>query len=151
MKYRFATPDDIQLLARMNMELADEEQHPNRLKSEGWFRDRMGQFFESGYKSVLFEMEEKIVAYALYRNDPERYDTIYLRQMFVVPEKRRGGVGKKVIGILNGEIWPGTKRLTVEVLCHNEIALKFFQSVGYKIYSLELEMKPEARDLSQSN
>ncbi len=51
------------------------------------------------------------------------------------------------MNVLMNEIWPKEKRLTVGVLSHNEIARKFFQSVGYKEYSLELEIKSDGRDL----
>jgi hypothetical protein len=49
------------------------------------------------------------------------------------------------MNVLMNEIWPKEKRLTVEVLSHNEFARRFFQSVGYREYSLELEIKPEER------
>jgi ribosomal protein S18 acetylase RimI-like enzyme len=145
MKYRFATIDDTTILAVMNKQLTEDEQHRNQFKSEQWFKDRMIQFLNSDYRVVLFE-KESVVAYALYRNHPERDDTIYLRQIFVSREYRRQGIGSEVINILKNDIWPKEKRLTVEVLTQNEVALKFFQSVGYKEYCSELEMNPEERN-----
>lgn len=148
MKYRFATLDDVPILAVMNKQLTEDEQHRNMFKSEQWFKERMAQFLNEDYTAVLFE-EESVVAYVLYRNHPQREDTIYLRQIFVARDRRRQGIGRKVMSILNREIWPKEKRLTVEVLCHNDIARGFYQSAGYKEYCLELEMKPEARKLQQ--
>jgi ribosomal protein S18 acetylase RimI-like enzyme len=130
----------------MNKQLTEDEQHRHRFKSEQWFTERMSQLLNGDYTAVLFE-KEIIVAYALYRNHPDHADTIYLRQLFVSRDYRRQGIGKEVINILINEIWPKEKRLTVEVLCHNEVARKFYQSVGYKEYCLELEMKPEERNL----
>jgi ribosomal protein S18 acetylase RimI-like enzyme len=147
MKYRFATLSDIPILAFMNLQLTEDENHRNRFKAEQWFRDRMEQFIKGDYKSVLFEKEGKVLSYALYRNHPDYDDTIYLRQIFVKRENRRQGIGQEVMNILRTDIWPKEKRLTVEVLSHNEVARKFFQSVGYKDYSLELEIKPEERNL----
>lgn len=146
MQYRFATLGDVPILAAMNKQLTEDERHRNMFKSEQWFQDRMIQFLNGDYTAVLFE-KEVIVAYALYRNHPEHKDTIYLRQIFVSREYRRQGIGKEAMKILNNKIWPKEKRLTVEVLCHNKIARKFYQSVGYKEYCLELEIKPEARNL----
>ncbi len=147
MKYRFATLADIPILASMNLQLTEDENHRNRFKSEQWFKNRMEQFIGGDYKAVLFEKECKVVAYALYRDHPDHDDTIYLRQIFVERESRRQGIGREVMYILKTDIWPKEKRLTVEVLSHNDVARKFFQSVGYKEYCLELEIKPEERNL----
>lgn len=146
MKYRFATLDDTPILAVMNKQLTEDEQHRNRFKSEQWFKDRMIQFLNGDYTAVLFE-NESIVAYALYRNHLEHEDTIYLRQIFVSRDHRRQGIGREAINMLKNEIWPKEKRLTVEVLSQNEVARKFYLSVGYKEYCLELEIKPEERNL----
>jgi ribosomal protein S18 acetylase RimI-like enzyme len=105
----------------------------------------MGQFLKGDYQAVLFEKESKVVSYVLYRNHPDHDDTIYLRQIFVKRESRRRGIGREVMNVLMNEIWPKEKRLTVEVLSHNQVARRFFQSVGYREYSLELEIKPEER------
>ncbi|MEW5720732.1 MAG: GNAT family N-acetyltransferase, partial [Chloroflexota bacterium] len=77
MKYRFATLDDIPLLAKMNRQLVEDEQHRNRFKSEEWFAERMRGFLAGEYRAVLFELEDEVVGYALYRNHPEHGDTIY--------------------------------------------------------------------------
>lgn len=147
MKYRSATLADIPILAGMNLQLTENENHRDRFKSEQWFKDRMEQFIGGDYKAVLFEKEGKVVAYALYRNHPEQDDTIYLRQIFFERESRRQGIGREVMNLLKTDIWPKENRLTVEVLSHNEVARKFFQSVRYKEYCLELEIKPEERNL----
>jgi ribosomal protein S18 acetylase RimI-like enzyme len=44
--------------------------------------------------------------------------------------------------LLCSEIWPGHKRLTVEVLCANTGAIAFYKAAGYTEYSLCLEMPP---------
>ena len=40
------------------------------------------------------------------------------------------------------KLWPATKRLTVDVLCHNEAGIRFWRSLGYKDYCLTLEIMP---------
>jgi ribosomal protein S18 acetylase RimI-like enzyme len=44
--------------------------------------------------------------------------------------------------LLRSEIWPKTKRLTVEVLVANTAAVAFWRAVGYHDYSLKLEILP---------
>ena len=146
MKYRFATKEDIPILVTMNKQLTEDEQHRHRFESEQWFTERMTQLLNDEYTAVLFE-KDIIVAYALYRNHPDHADTIYLRHLFVTRDHRRQGIGREVINILKNDIWPKEKRLTVEVLSHNEVARKFYQSVGYREYCLELEIKEEERNL----
>jgi predicted acetyltransferase len=82
------------------------------------------------------------VAYALYREQP---DEIYLRQLFVVRHRRRQGLGKQAMRLLRSELWPKTKRLTVEVLVANAAAVAFWRTVGYRDYSLKLEILPTDR------
>lgn len=101
----------------------------------GWLGD--------GYKAVIFEENGVPVAYALYL---EQQEEIYLRQLFVVPERRGCGIGRQAIGILRSEFWLGTKRLTVEVLTANPRALAFWRSVGYTDYSLKLEILPDREE-----
>ncbi|HUJ71647.1 MAG TPA: GNAT family N-acetyltransferase, partial [Verrucomicrobiae bacterium] len=91
------------------------------------------------YAAILFEDGGEVVAYALYREQPEE---IYLRQLFVVRQRRREGLGKQAMHLLRSEIWPKTKRLTVEVLVANTAAVAFWRAVGYRDYSLQLEIVP---------
>ncbi len=42
--------------------------------------------------------------------------------------------------ILKEEIWPKDKRITVGVLVGNEVARAFYEAVGFKPYSIELEI-----------
>lgn len=147
MEYRFATIDDVPILSRMNRQLTEDEQHRNRFKSDAWFEERMRGFLTGGYKAVLFEIAGEIVAYALYTDHPDHSDTIYLRQIFVNRSRRRQGIGREAMQILNEKIWPRDKRLTVEVLAGNEAALAFYKAVGFREYSLELEMLVAERNL----
>jgi hypothetical protein len=51
-------------------------------------------------------------------------------------------VGRKAFEILRSQIWPASKRLTVEVLVQNAAAVAFWRAVGCKDYSLKLENLP---------
>jgi ribosomal protein S18 acetylase RimI-like enzyme len=58
--------------------------------------------------------------------------------------RRRQGVGRQVMEILRSKIWPKNKRLTVEVLVSNTAATAFWRAMGYRDYSLMLEILPAA-------
>lgn len=101
---------------------------------------RMKGWLVSEYAAMIFENAGEVVAYALYREQPAE---IYLRQLFVLRNQRRKGIGKEAVEILRSKIWPKNKRLTVEVLVKNEKAVAFWRAVGYKDYCLTLEILPK--------
>ncbi|HUT58935.1 MAG TPA: GNAT family N-acetyltransferase [Phycisphaerae bacterium] len=141
--HRPATLDDVPLLARMNQQLVEDEDHPHRHKGSAWIERRMRGFLESDYQAVVFEAESQPVAYALFRD--EAPDRIYLRQFFVVRHLRRRGVGRRAIDILKKHIWPPDKNITVGVLCHNQPGLAFWRAVGFRDHCLNLRMRPHER------
>ena len=146
MNYQIATLEEIPLLAQMNRQLVEDEQHRHRLMSNQWLEERMRQLMAAGYEAALFEIEGRFVAYALYRQHPDHEDSLYLRHFWVDRSLRRQGVGRAAMRILKNVIWPAEKRITVEVLIDNETARSFFQAAGFKPYSLELELPASERD-----
>jgi len=141
MNYRRATEADVPLLAEWNHQLVRDEGHRNQMTVPE-LAERMNGWLAGEYVAILFEGDLKPVAYALYLDEP---DEVYLRHLFVVRERRRGGIGRKAVELLQPEIWPKTKRLTVEVLIRNEPAVAFWRSVGYQDYCLTLELLPNER------
>ncbi len=103
-------------------------------------RERMKGWLEGEYKALIFELGSAPVAYALYR---EGTTEIYLRQLFVERGYRRQGIGREAVSVLQGQVWPPGKRLTVEVLTANVPAVAFWRSVGYTDYCLTLEIMPK--------
>ena len=139
MTFRSATLDDCPRLAEMNHQLILDEGHRNRMTVPE-LEQRMRDWLSGEYRAVIYEDAGEVVAYALFR---EQEREIYLRQLFVVRHRRNQGIGRRAIAILRLQIWPKTKRLTVEVLVANERAVRFWRSVGYADYSLSLEIVPE--------
>ena len=90
-------------------------------------------------RGIIYEDGGEVVAYALFR---EQAAEIYLRQLFVVRHRRSQGIGRRAVDILRSQIWPKTKRLTVEVLVANKRAVSFWRTVGYADYALSLEILP---------
>jgi predicted acetyltransferase len=140
MTFRRATLNDGALLAELNHQLIRDEGHRNPMTVPE-LEQRMKGWLASEYAAMLFENDDEVVAYALYCEQPEE---IYLRQLFVVQNQRRKGIGRQAMEILRTKIWPKNKRLTVGVLIQNEAAIAFWRSVGYKDYSLTLEILPVA-------
>jgi GNAT superfamily N-acetyltransferase len=138
MTFRTATPGDSPRLAELNHQLIRDEGHRNPMTLPE-LEHRMRTWLSGEYRAVIYEDGGEIVAYALFREQPEE---IYLRQLFVVRHRRSQGIGRRVVEILRSQVWPKTKRLTVEVLVANERAVKFWRSVGYADYALSLEILP---------
>lgn len=136
MTSRAATLDDCPRLAELNHQLIRDEGHRNRMTVPE-LEQRMKGWLSGEYRAVIYEDGGEVVAYALFREQP---DEIYLRQLFVVRHRRSEGIGRRAVEILRSQIWPKTKRLTVEVLVANKRALNFWRSVGYTDYALSLEI-----------
>src|SRR5262245_42767926 len=124
MTFRAATLDDCPRLAELNHQLIRDEGHRNRMTVPELER-RMRGWLSDEYRAVVYEDAGEVVAYALFREQPEE---IYLRQLFVVRHRRSQGIGRRAVEILQSQIWPKTKRLTVDVLVANERAVRFWRS-----------------------
>src|SRR5436190_4805970 len=124
MTFRRATLDDCAILAKLNHQLIQDEGHRNRM-TDPELEQRMSGWISGEYRAVIYEDGGEVVAYALFREQPEE---IYLRQLFVVRDRRSQGIGGRAFEILRSQVWPKTKRLTVEVLIANKRALSFWKS-----------------------
>jgi GNAT superfamily N-acetyltransferase len=138
--YRRATSADYALLGALNHQLIRDEGHRNPMNA-AQLTERMRRWLSTNeYTGRIFEEGGQVVAYVLYREFAEE---IYLRHLFVVPERRRQGIGRRVMQLLRQEIWARRRRLTVEVLCANTAGVAFWKSMGYREYSVCMEIMPE--------
>jgi GNAT superfamily N-acetyltransferase len=136
MKYRVATYEDCPTLAVLNYQLIRDEGHRNPM-TIAQLEERMRGWLTSGeYRVVLFEENNEVVAYALFR---ETEAEVYLRQFFVVPHRRREGIGRRAMGELFS-LWSLDKRWTVSVLVKNVAGVAFWRAMGYTDYELNLEI-----------
>ena len=136
--FREGTSADIDQLAEWNHQLIRDEGHRNQM-TVPQLGERMRGWLEQDYRVMVFELAGTPVAYALFREQPSE---VYLRQLFVVRERRRQGIGRQAVELLRTKVWPTNKRLTIEVLTANTAAVAFWRSVGYVDYSLMLEILP---------
>jgi GNAT superfamily N-acetyltransferase len=138
MTYRIASDADCAVLAQMNRQLIIDEGHRNNMTVKE-LEARLREWLSADYRGVIFESAGRIAAYALFR---EMATEIYLRQLFVVTDFRRQGIGRYAMNVLRTQIWPTGKRLTVEVLVANHSALAFWRAIGYQDYAMTLEIIP---------
>jgi GNAT superfamily N-acetyltransferase len=135
LEFRQAAAKDTELLARMNQQLIRDEGHRNSM-SLAQLEERMSVWLHGDYKAFIFLKEQAPVGYTLFRPDPE---WVYIRQLFVLPEFRRQGIAQTAVEWLRSNIWRNDKRLRIEVLTHNKVAISFWQGVGFKDYALTME------------
>jgi GNAT superfamily N-acetyltransferase len=128
---------DLALLAEWNHQLIRDEGHRNPITVEQ-LAVRMKEWLRGDYQAVVFSSEGP-VGYALFKQEES---LIYLRHFFVRRDRRRAGIGRTAFGLLRREVWPPEVRLTVDVLCQNTAGVAFWRSVGYRDYSLTLEIMP---------
>ena len=99
----------------------------------------MSGWLRGGYEAVLFEDAGIVKGYALFRRDVGH---VYLRQLFVLPEFRRNGIGREAIGWLWRNVCQDVPRLRIEILIGNHVGQAFWRSVGFREYCLTMEMEP---------
>lgn len=139
MRHRLASAEDCPALATLNSQLIQDEGHRNSMTLEQLEERMRGWLISGEYRAVLFEDNNDVVAYALFR---ETETEIYLRQFFVVSHRRRVGVGRQAMEELFTSFWPRSKRWTVSVLVKNVPAVAFWRAMGYTDYELTLEIMP---------
>lgn len=135
MRYRFASPEDSSQLARMNLQLIADEGHRNPMGITQ-LAERMAGWLQGEYQAVLFEEDNAPVGYALFRHEPEY---VYLRQLFVVPERRRQGIAGNALSWLWANAWQSAPRLRIDVLVGNAAGRAFWSSAGFTEYCITME------------
>lgn len=137
--YRFAALSDAPLLAELNLQLIRDEGHRNPMNL-AQLTERMADWLRGDYQAVLIEeagdSKSDVIGYALFRRDP---DCVYLRQLFVVPARRRQGVGRAALSWLWQQAWPDASRLRIDVLVGNAAARAFWRHVGFADYCVTME------------
>ena len=136
--FRAATLADAAMLAQMNHRLIRDEGHRNPMTARELAR-RMEGFLAADWRATVFEQDAAAVGYALYRCEAEY---VYLRQLFVEPERRRQGIGRQAIEWLRRNAWADAPcgRVRIEVLAGNQAAIAFWRSLGFVDYALTMEL-----------
>lgn len=142
MHYRFASPEDSNQLAQMNLQLIADEGHRNPMGIPQ-LAERMSGWLQGEYQVVLFEEDNTPVGYALFKHEPEY---VYLRQLYVAPERRRQGIASSALTWLWANAWQSAPRLRIDVLVGNAPGRGFWRSAGFTEYCITMEASaPTAR------
>jgi ribosomal protein S18 acetylase RimI-like enzyme len=141
LKYRFAQLSDAAWLAEWNHQLIRDEGHRNPMTIPK-LEMRMRRWLGGEYQAMIFEQDDRVVAYALYRPGE---NAIHLRHFFVHRQHRNKGIGQEAMRILLTGIWPKDRRVVVEALVQNFSAREFWKTIGFKEYSIALEILPADR------
>ncbi|XEC94925.1 N-acetyltransferase family protein [Paenibacillus tarimensis] len=131
------TSEDLDVLAGLNKQLIEDEQHDNTMTIEQ-LKTRMEDFINTDYKAYLFKENGEVKGYALINH---RRDPLYLRQFFICRNSRAQGYGKKAFLKLIDLL--GTHQLDVEVMYWNEKGYAFWRSLGFKERSVYLRLDTE--------
>jgi GNAT superfamily N-acetyltransferase len=124
---RLAGIDDLDTLARMNVELRADEGIDN-VMTDAEVKDRMRVFLlGKTYHVHVFEENGETIGYPVV--DVTR-SPAYMRQFFVARGSRRAGYGRKFFQPLVGAL--GADAIDVEVLAWNEVAIDFYEKIGFR-------------------
>lgn len=134
LKLKVCTDEDLDLLAVLNKQLIEDEQHDNKMNLEQ-LRERMKGFIHSDYKAYLFENDFKTIGYALV--DHTR-NPLYLRQFFICRDVRRQGYGKTAFHELLKYL--DTETVDIEVMAWNERGIGFWRALGFKERSIYMRL-----------
>ena len=126
MQIQLCTPADCAVLAALNKQLIEDEQHENSM-DPAQLEMRMLQFITSDYDAYLFRNDGQTVGYALVCKTA---NPLYLRQFLICRAQRRKGYGSEAFRLLYAYLH--TDRLDLDVLVWNERAVAFYQSLGFK-------------------
>lgn len=132
--------EDLDLLAQLNKQLIEDENHDNRMTIEQ-LKARMEEFIGTDYTAYLFKIKEKTIGYALVNRKRE---PVYLRQFFICRDSRKNGYGRMAFDMLLELL--GTDRLDIEVMYWNERGYGFWKSLGFKERSVYMRFEKDKED-----
>ena len=102
---------DADILAELNKELIEDEQHPNPMNI-AQLTERMREWLATDYICYMAKEKGSIVAYCLYRDDEFYY---YMRQLYVDRAHRRKGIATRLLDWLYENVWTD-KKVRLDVL-----------------------------------
>jgi GNAT superfamily N-acetyltransferase len=134
-RVRAATVDDVELLHRFSVDLATYEDEPDAVTSTPQTLARDGFGEHPQFAALIAERAGKPVGFALYTFNYSVWTAargIFIEDIWVIPEERRGGVARALMQGLAAECAvKGYKRIDLNVLDWNP-ARGFYEKVGFR-------------------
>lgn len=138
-RWRRCTAADAATLAELNAQLSADE--GASVGTPTAYLERMRTWLETGrYEAAVIESDGRPLAYVLWRHDPD-YDDVYVRQFFVVRERRGEGLGRQLFDRAAEELWPG-QVLRLDVYDSNPRGRAFWERMGFQAYSALMRRHP---------
>jgi ribosomal protein S18 acetylase RimI-like enzyme len=128
---RRATLRDLGMLLPVQAEMAFEESGVNPMeKDPNGFRLRCARRIEQGRVWVLIENGQLIFKADIMSDTPE---VVYLEGIYVAPEERGHGIGRRCLSQLTRNLLARTKTVSLLVNEQNETASDFYLKAGFKL------------------
>lgn len=142
--FRFATNEDNQKIYDFALRAMSGTQLPRFAEDAGEnLLDRIGK---GNYKTVILAEDtmddDSVIGYI--EVDPDRTidgEAVYLRGVYVLPQYRRKGVGKRLLKMMVHE--KRKRGEDVRVLAYTEDGLRFWQDYGFNIAHYSLQYNPK--------
>ena len=132
---RAATVDDVELLHKFSVDLSTYEDEPHAVTSTPQTLARDGFGKNPQFAALIAERGGKPVGFALYTFNYSVWTAargIFIEDIWVVPEARRGGVARALMVALAQECTAlGCKRIDLNVLDWNP-ARGSYEKIGFK-------------------
>lgn len=132
---RLATVDDVELLHRFSVELATYEDEPDAVTATPQTLARDGFGATPQFTAFIAEQGGKPVGFALYTFNYSVWTAargIFIEDIWVVPEARRGGVARALMVAMAQECMArGYRRIDLNVLDWNP-ARGFYEKIGFR-------------------
>ena len=132
---RVATVDDVELLHRFSIDLSTYEDEPHAVTSTPQTLARDGFGKNPQFAALIAEQGGKPVGFALYTFNYSVWTAargIFIEDIWVVPEARRGGVARALMVALAQECKARDyRRIDLNVLDWNP-ARGFYKKIGFK-------------------
>lgn len=130
---RPATAEDVGALFDLILELASYEKLTDAVSGDPEVL-RRSLFEERAAEALLLEARDELVGYAIFFTTFSTFECrsgIWLEDVYVRPEERRGGIGRAVMEHLAALAQDrGASRLEWAALDWNEPALNFYEKLG---------------------
>ena len=134
-KVRPATVDDVELLHKFSVDLSTYEDEPHAVTASPQILARDGFGKDPQFSALIAELAGKPVGFALYTFNYSVWTGargIFIEDIWVVPEQRRGGVARALMVALAKEcVARGYKRIDLNVLDWNP-ARGFYEKIGLR-------------------